>query len=146
MTPTNAGDFRGEMPRQIDIRLLPQGIILPSNPNLVAAFTFTPAAPRILDTVTFDATTSANGGSACGANCTYVWNFGDGTTGAGVVVTHQFRAVNTYPVTLTVTDQRGAQATLTEAGARWGRRASNRVVYDIARKPRTGQEHFLQCQ
>lgn len=113
VTPANAGDFRGEMPRQIDIRLLPQGIILPSNPNLVAAFTFTPGSPRILDTVTFDASTSANGGTACGANCTYVWNFGDGTTGSGVVVTHQFRAVNTYPVMLTVTDQRGAQATLT---------------------------------
>ena len=76
---------------QIDIRLMPQGIILPTNPNLVAAFTFTPASPRILETVTFDASTSTNGGTACGSNCTYSWNFGDGTTGAGVIMTHQFR-------------------------------------------------------
>ena len=114
VTPTNSGDFFSEVSRHVEIRLLPQGIILPVNPNLVAAFTFTPVSPRILDTVTFDASTSTNGGTACGANCTYVWNFGDGTTGAGVVVTHQFRAVNTYPVVLTVTDQRGAQATLTK--------------------------------
>ena len=49
VTPANAGDFRGEIPRQIDIRLLPQGIILPTNPNLVAAFTFTPAAPQVIE-------------------------------------------------------------------------------------------------
>lgn len=111
VTPDDQGDFRGEVARQLDLRLIPPGVILPSNPSLIANFTFTPTAPRILDTVTFNATTSTNGGAACGVNCTYDWNFGDGTTGSGAVVTHQFRAVGTYPVTLTVTDQRGAQAT-----------------------------------
>lgn len=111
VTPTNNGDFRSELARQVEIRLVPQGVILPTNPALVAAFTFTPAAPRILDTVTFNASTSTNGGTACGVNCTYAWNFGDGTTGTGMVAAHQYRAVGTYPVTLTVTDARGAQAT-----------------------------------
>jgi len=114
VTPSNGGDFFNEVSRHVQIQLLPQGIIRPVNPNLVAAFTFTPPAPRILDTVTFNASASTNGGSACGANCTYVWNFGDGTGGSGVVVTHQFRTVNTFPVTLTVTDQRGADATNTQ--------------------------------
>jgi PKD repeat protein len=111
VTPDDSGDFRSEMSRTIDLRLIPPGVILPTNPALVAAFTFTPATPRILDTVTFDASTSTNGGTACGVNCSYAWNFGDGTTGAGQVVAHQYRAVGTYPVSLTVTDPRGAQAT-----------------------------------
>lgn len=110
VTPVDSGDFRGEMSRQVDIRLIPPGVILPVNPNLIANFTFVPAAPRVLDTVTFNASTSTNGGVACGQNCSYSWNFGDGTTGSGQVVTHQYRSVSTFPVSLTVTDQRGATA------------------------------------
>jgi PKD repeat protein len=112
VTPDDSGDFRSELSRTIDLQLIPPGVILPVNPSLVAAFEFTPTAPRILDTVTFNASTTTNGGTACGVNCTYVWNFGDGTTGSGMVVAHQYRAVGTYPVSLTVTDPRGAQAVL----------------------------------
>ena len=111
VTPDDSGDFRGETSRTLDLRLIPPGVILPVNPSLIANFTFIPATPRVLDVVTFNASTSTNGGVACGQNCTYTWNFGDGTTGAGQVVIHQYRQVSTFPVTLTVTDQRGAQAT-----------------------------------
>ncbi len=58
VTTASSGDFRAENIRQIDIQLLPQGIILPTNPNLVANFTFTPSTPQILQTVSFDASTS----------------------------------------------------------------------------------------
>jgi PKD repeat protein len=34
----------------------------------------------------------------------YAWDFGDGTTGSGVNVTHSYEAAGTYKVTLTVTD------------------------------------------
>jgi len=34
----------------------------------------------------------------------YAWDFGDGTTGSGVNVTHSYEAVGSYKVTLTVTD------------------------------------------
>ena len=110
VTPTDSGDFRAETSRQVDIRLIPPGVILPVNPNLIASFTFTPATPRVLDTVTFNASTTLNGGTACGQNCSYAWNFGDGTTGSGQVITHQYRSISTFPVALTVTDQRGATA------------------------------------
>jgi PKD repeat protein len=115
VTPANAGDFRGEMPRQIDIRLLPQGIILPINPNLVANFTFAPAAPQVGQTVAFDASTSTNNGTACLTLCTYEWDFGDGTTGVGLTTTHGFRTSSIFQVKLTVTDPRGAAASKTTA-------------------------------
>lgn len=116
VTPDDSGDFRAEVSRTIDLRLIPPGVILPTNPNLVASFIVTPPDPRrVLQTLTFDASASTNGGTRCGVNCAYAWNFGDGTTGAGQFVTHQYRAVGTYPVSLTVTDQRGAQATLIQA-------------------------------
>ena len=110
VTPMDAGDFRSEVPRQIDIRLVPQGVILPINPNLNAQFTPTPLAPKVLDIVTFDASTTTNNGAACGSACTYAWDFGDGTTSAGVATSHQYRAVGVYLAKLTVTDSRGAQS------------------------------------
>jgi chitodextrinase len=111
VTPSNAGDFRGETVRQLDIRLLPQGVILPTNPNLAAAFVVTPASPRAFQTATFDASTSTNNGVPCVSACSYAWNFGDGTSGTGLTTTHQFRTFGNMVVTLTVTDGRGAQAT-----------------------------------
>ena len=113
VTPSNAGDFRGEFSRQLDIQLLPQGIILPSNPNLIANFTFTPASPQAGQTVAFDAATSTNNGTACLTQCTYEWNFGDGRSATGLTTTHSFRNSGTFPVTLTVTDARGAATSKT---------------------------------
>jgi hypothetical protein len=115
VTPSNAGDFRGETIRQIDINLLPVGIILPNNPNLVANFTFAPTGPQVGQTVTFDASTTTNSGTPCLTLCTYAWDFGDGTSGTGLTTTHQFRTSSIFPVKLTVTDPRGASASKTIA-------------------------------
>jgi PKD repeat protein len=111
VTPNDQGDFNSEVTRRISLRLIPPGVILPTNPNLVAAFTFAPATPRVMDTVAFNAGTSTNNGVACTTLCTFAWDFGDGTTATGQNVTHQFRTVNSFPVRLTVTDNRGAQTT-----------------------------------
>lgn len=113
--PSNSGDFRGETVRQIDLQVLPLGVILPTNPNLTASFTFTPATPQAFQNVTFDASASLNGTTACASACSYTWNFGDGTTSSGITATKAFRAAGTFPVTLTVTDSRGAQTTVTRA-------------------------------
>lgn len=111
VTPTDSGDFRNEFARGVDIRLVPQGVILPNNPNLAPSFTVTPASPQAFSTVSFDAQATTNNGTACLSACSYAWNFGDGTTGAGLTTTHEFRTVGTFQVILTATDSRGSQAT-----------------------------------
>jgi PKD repeat protein len=44
----------------------------------------------------------------------YTWDFGDGTTGTGMYITHTFQEAKPYQVTLTVTDQIGQKASTTK--------------------------------
>lgn len=65
------------------------------------------AGPRIVTdatTITFDGTRSLD---ADGDPLTYAWDFGDGTTGTGAIVTHTYTTGGTYPVVLTVDDGTG---------------------------------------
>ncbi|KQT02338.1 hypothetical protein ASG23_03125 [Cellulomonas sp. Leaf395] len=48
-----------------------------------------------------------------GTISTYQWTFGDGGTATGPTATHQYLATGTYPITLTVTDNRGGVDTET---------------------------------
>ena len=75
----------------------------------VASFSFSPdtyGRPIVGENVTFDASTSydPDGGSITD----YSWDFGDGDSGTGMIVTHAYNAPtnasNPYNVTLTVTD------------------------------------------
>ena len=55
-----------------------------------------------------------NGGNSFdpdGTVASYSWSFGDGGTGSGVAPSHAYNAAGTYNITLTVTDNLGAQAT-----------------------------------
>jgi PKD repeat protein len=85
----------------------PVTIAVTTPPN--AKFTFSPAAPGVNQPVNFNAGASAAGPGRTIAS--YGWDFGDGATGSGVTVTHNFPTVGTYTVTLTVTDDIGQVTT-----------------------------------
>jgi PKD repeat protein len=107
-------DFRGEIARTVDVRLIPPGVILPPNAAPQALFTFTPSAPDVLTNVVFDASTSTDEAVMCGVGCTYTWEFGDGSTGTGIFASHQYLTPGTFQVRLTVTDARGASASIAQ--------------------------------
>ena len=74
----------------------------------VPLFTCSSENPVAAEEVTFDASESYD---ADGAIVSYEWNFGDGTTSSGRVVTHAYSTVGDYTVSLTVTDDDGALST-----------------------------------
>lgn len=108
-------DYRSEVGRTVDLRLVTPGVIQPPNSAPVAAFNFTPNPPLPFQRIVFDASATTDEGIACGANCTYRWDFGDGTSASGVFATHEFKETGTFQVRLTVTDARGASTTLAES-------------------------------
>ena len=77
-----------------------------------ARFTATPTHGNSPLTVQFDASLSRD---LNGSIELYSWDFGDGSTGSGEVLTHTFIAAATsnFTVTLTVTDNDGATGTTT---------------------------------
>jgi PKD repeat protein len=70
----------------------------------VASFTWTPSIPKVGEPVTFDASASTPNG---GIILKYEWNFGDGETATGKVVSHTYTNPGTYTVALNVTDSEG---------------------------------------
>ncbi|MGY1664221.1 PKD domain-containing protein, partial [Geodermatophilus sp. SYSU D00705] len=75
-------------------------------PNAVPDAAFLPQTTE-LDLVV----DAAGSGDRDGRIVSYAWTFGDGSTATGAQATHTYATTGTYPVTLTVTDDRGATAT-----------------------------------
>ncbi len=67
----------------------------------VADFTATPETGIAPVTVSFDASASSDEN---GDTLSYSWDFGDGTTGTGVIASHEYATVGEYTVKLTVSD------------------------------------------
>jgi PKD repeat protein len=76
------------------------------------SFTVTPQVPEVNQAATFDASGTTDEGGPCGSACTYTWNFDDGGTATGRVVTHAFTTARAFNVMLTVRDVTGVEAVL----------------------------------
>jgi YD repeat-containing protein len=90
--------------------------------------------------------TAFNGGSSFdpdGQITSYSWSFGDGGTASGVTPTHAYASPGAYAVTLTVTDNLGAQgsatATVSVSSSSSDQYVSNFLLKGLARQP-SGQE------
>ncbi|PSQ15427.1 hypothetical protein BRD00_14115 [Halobacteriales archaeon QS_8_69_26] len=82
-----------------------------NNRDPTARFDYSPSNPATGETVTFDA---SNSGDRDGVIVSYDWEFGDGTTATGEVVSHSYASPGNYTVELTVTDNDTAKDTTTE--------------------------------
>ena len=84
-------------------------VVLANTPP-TASFTFSPSYPFVGHLVTFNGSDSSD---PDGFITSYEWNFGDGNTSTGMVVTHSYSSAGTYAVTLEVTDNGGRTGTKT---------------------------------
>ena len=85
-------------------------VVFPTNIAPIASFAFTASA----GTVQFNGSGSTD---LDGFVSSYAWVFGDGGTSTATSPLHAFAASGTYTVSLTVTDERGATHTKTQAVA-----------------------------
>src|SRR5437773_2535948 len=77
-----------------------------SPPPISASFTLSPSLPSAGQSVSF--TAYASGGTS---PYSYLWSYGDGSSGTGLQVTHTYNSDGTYQVTLTVADSQGNTST-----------------------------------
>ncbi len=74
---------------------------------VVPRFTFQPSKPVAGMPVLFNASASISYQSGINPIMGYAWNFGDGTIGNGVVVTHAYKAAGVYRVMLALNTSSG---------------------------------------
>jgi PKD repeat protein len=70
-----------------------------------------PTSGEVNQVILFDGSGSSN---STGSIVSYDWSFGDGTTGTGARIRHQYAKAGQYTVSLTVTASNGATATATQ--------------------------------
>lgn len=108
---TPVGDnYANAVPRVMSIRLVPSGVVVPPQ-NFTAGFRFSPESPAEFQNVLFETTCLASPVDCVndpnGQVVSYDWDFGDGTSGTGPSVTHDYSTPATYSVRLTVKDAFG---------------------------------------
>ena len=108
------------------------------NLSPVASFTYSPSSGQSPLTVSFNALASHD---SDGTIVTYQWAFGDGSNGTGVTASHIYTTTSnhTYSVTLTVTDDSGAQATDTHAISVTPPPPNSPPVASFTRTPSSGE-------
>lgn len=102
LTPVGSDGSPIQVTRTVSIGVTPSNTAAPT-----ASFTFSPATPGVNEQITFNASGSRDENAVCGTACTYAWNFGDGNTGTGLIVTKSYSTSGNRTVTLTVTDPAG---------------------------------------
>ena len=122
-------DYHNAVVRQVQIRLVPQGILLPQPFSPVARFTMSPNSPGEEQDVIFDGSSSTascvpdpanpNDATKCsptsGEITSFQWDFGNGQTASGPRVTTRFPTRGTFNVRLVVTNDRGLSNSVTQA-------------------------------
>jgi len=86
-----------------------------------ANFSWQPLYPDANESIIFNANSSYD---VDGDIVNYTWQFGDGSTGYGMIVNHSYTAYGEYNVTLIVTDDDGAIATVEKSMVVW-------MVWDV---------------
>jgi PKD repeat protein len=100
VTPVEVGDRVNAHGTSVTLEL--------RGPNVpVANFTYAPGDAKVLDLISFDASSSRLASAPCLAGCSYAWDFGDGSSGSGLGVSHAFSTAGVFNVTLTVTSLSG---------------------------------------
>jgi PKD repeat protein len=79
-----------------------------------ADFSYSPSAPRVGETVTFDAYDLSYDDDGYGEITSYNWDFGDGNSSNVPITSHVYTAVGTYTVKLTVFDNESLTDTATK--------------------------------
>jgi len=113
-------DYQAANSHTVEIRLVPPGTVLPPASAPTAAFTVTPTPVSAGVATNFDASRSCATQASCSSTAgltNFVWTFGDGSSGVGQFTTHTFAAPGVYTVTLTVTNDRGLSASITQTVA-----------------------------
>jgi PKD repeat protein len=116
VTPVGTDYANNSTSRSVEIKLVPTGTVPPPN-DLVAGFTLVPTAPKVGEPTWLNAAPCATAeavGCTRGSIMSYAWDFGDGTTGTGQVVSHAFGRAGNLLVTLKVTGSVGQTATATQ--------------------------------
>ncbi len=94
-----------------------EGQVVVEFPKPIPDFSVPSLPVGTYETITFDASASR---SPNGKIVRYMWAFGDGTSGEGMVVEKSYRYGGTYVVTLSVEDEAGQVATLSKTVTVWG--------------------------
>lgn len=96
LTLTDADGLTSTTTQQVTVNTPPDS---PPDPQ----FSMSPAGGVFPIDITFDASASTDDGNII----RYDWDFGDGNTGSGQIVTHNYTAAGPYTVELTVEDDTG---------------------------------------
>ena len=109
-----------------------------SNPRPTAVAQVEPQQATVNELIAYDGSESTDDGTIQ----SYSWNFGDGTTGAGMTTTHRYTEIGSYQVLLTVTDDQGATDTIDDPIIVTITQANNPPTQPVITGPTTGKKNI----